>query len=95
MSSQNIFVSPELPSVYGVAVVRRTSRSLYFGSLGGRRSCHGHMYSPAGWVLPARHMLSTEHNSSAPCQPNDGTKFSFLLDGNFIKLFKYIVVTNI
>ncbi|XP_039545606.1 inhibitor of carbonic anhydrase isoform X2 [Pimephales promelas] len=65
------FESDELPSVYGVAVVRRTSRSLYFGSLGGRRSCHGHMYSPAGWVLPARHMLSTEHNSSAPCQPND------------------------
>uniref|UniRef100_A0A8C2BL19 Serotransferrin n=1 Tax=Cyprinus carpio TaxID=7962 RepID=A0A8C2BL19_CYPCA len=65
------FESDELPSVYGVAVVRRTSRSLYFGSLGGRRSCHGHMYSPAGWVLPVRHTLSTEHNSSAPCQPNN------------------------
>ncbi|XP_051752841.1 saxiphilin-like [Ctenopharyngodon idella] len=65
------FESDELPSVYGVAVVRRTSRSLYFGSLGGRRSCHGHMYSPAGWVLPVRHMLSTEHNSSAPCEPNN------------------------
>lgn len=64
------FESDELPSVYGVAVVRRTSRSLYFGSLGGRRSCHSHMYSPAGWVLPVRHTLSTEHNSSAPCQPN-------------------------
>ncbi|XP_016398288.1 serotransferrin-like [Sinocyclocheilus rhinocerous] len=66
------FESDELPSVYGVAVVRRTSRSLYFGSLGGRRSCHSHMYSPAGWVLPVRHTLSTEHTSSAPCQPNNG-----------------------
>ncbi len=73
-----IFISAELPSVYGVAVVRRTSRSLYFGSLDGRRSCHGHMYSPAGWVLPVRHTLSTEHNSSAPCQPNNGTTCSFI-----------------
>uniref|UniRef100_A0A671QRX7 Serotransferrin n=1 Tax=Sinocyclocheilus anshuiensis TaxID=1608454 RepID=A0A671QRX7_9TELE len=67
------FESDELPSVYGVAVVRRTSRSLYvFISLGGRRSCHSHMYSPAGWVLPVRHTLSTEHTSSTPCQPNNG-----------------------
>lgn len=64
------FESDELPSVYGVAVVRRTSKSVNFGSLGGRRSCHGHMYSPAGWVLPVRHTLSTEHNSSDPCDPN-------------------------
>lgn len=64
------FESNELPPVYGVAVVRRSSKSLFFGSLADRRSCHGHMYSPAGWVLPVRHTLSTEHNNSAPCEPN-------------------------
>ncbi|KAI4826633.1 hypothetical protein KUCAC02_030071 [Chaenocephalus aceratus] len=59
-----------LPSVVAVAVARRSSRSVFMGNLGGRRSCHGHMYSPAGWLLPYRHPLSLEHNSSAPCGPD-------------------------
>uniref|UniRef100_A0A667XA09 Serotransferrin n=1 Tax=Myripristis murdjan TaxID=586833 RepID=A0A667XA09_9TELE len=59
-----------LPSVVGVAVVKRSSRNIFIGNLGGRRSCHGRMYSPAGWLLPYRHSLSLEHNSSAPCDPN-------------------------
>ncbi|XP_076870592.1 saxiphilin-like isoform X2 [Brachyhypopomus gauderio] len=64
------FETKDLPSVYSVAVVRRSSRNVYFGNMGGRRSCHGHMYSPAGWVLPVKHTLSTEHNNSATCEPN-------------------------
>ncbi|KAE8298503.1 Serotransferrin [Larimichthys crocea] len=59
-----------LPSVVGVAVAKRSSRSIFIGNLGGRRSCHGHMYSPAGWLLPYRHTLSLEHNSSSPCDPD-------------------------
>ncbi|XP_062272256.1 saxiphilin-like [Scomber scombrus] len=59
-----------LPSLVGVAVAKRSSRSIFIGNLGGRRSCHGHMYSPAGWLLPYRHTLSLEHNSSSPCDPN-------------------------
>ncbi|XP_056293563.1 saxiphilin-like [Pseudoliparis swirei] len=60
----------ELPSVVGVAVAKRSSRNVFMGNLGGRRSCLGHMYSPAGWLLPYRHTLSLEHNSSSPCDPN-------------------------
>ncbi|KAK5872525.1 hypothetical protein PBY51_013216 [Eleginops maclovinus] len=59
-----------LPSVVAVAVARRSSRSVFIGNLGGRRSCHGHMYSPAGWLLPYTHTLSLEHNSSSPCDPD-------------------------
>ncbi|XP_049441361.1 saxiphilin-like [Epinephelus fuscoguttatus] len=59
-----------LPSVVGLAVAKRSSKNLYIGNLGGRRSCHGHMYSPAGWLLPYRHRLSHEHNSSSPCDPH-------------------------
>ncbi|XP_029286965.1 saxiphilin-like [Cottoperca gobio] len=59
-----------LPSVVGVAVAKRSSRSVFIGNLGGRRSCHGHMYSPAGWLLPYRHTLSLGHNSSSPCDPD-------------------------
>nr|XP_046165890.1 saxiphilin-like isoform X1 [Oncorhynchus gorbuscha] len=59
-----------LPSVVGVAVVKRSTRGVFFGNFGGRRSCHGHMYSPAGWLLPFRHTLSLEHNNTSPCEPN-------------------------
>ncbi|XP_026205057.1 PBP2_transferrin domain-containing protein isoform X2 [Anabas testudineus] len=59
-----------LPSVVGVAVTKRSSKNLFIGNLGGRRSCQGHMYSPAGWLLPYRHTLSLEHNSSSACDPN-------------------------
>ncbi|XP_026162581.1 saxiphilin-like isoform X2 [Mastacembelus armatus] len=59
-----------LPSVVGVAVAKRSSRNVFLGKLGGRRSCHSHMFSPAGWLLPYRHTLSLEHNSSSPCDPN-------------------------
>ncbi|XP_028260991.1 saxiphilin-like isoform X1 [Parambassis ranga] len=59
-----------LPSVVGVAVAKRSSRNIFIGNLGGRRSCHSHMYSPSGWLLPYRHTLSLEHNSSSPCDPN-------------------------
>ncbi|XP_019751283.1 saxiphilin-like isoform X1 [Hippocampus comes] len=60
-----------LPSIVGVAVSKRSSRSIAMGNLAGRRSCHGHMYSPAGWLLPHAHTLSRELNSSsATCDPN-------------------------
>ncbi|XP_072308503.1 saxiphilin-like isoform X1 [Eucyclogobius newberryi] len=59
-----------LPSVVGVAVAKRVSRSIFIGNLGSRRSCHSYMYSPAGWLLPYRHSLSLEHNNSSPCNPD-------------------------
>uniref|UniRef100_A0A3Q3XS72 Serotransferrin n=1 Tax=Mola mola TaxID=94237 RepID=A0A3Q3XS72_MOLML len=59
-----------LPSVVGVAVAKRSSRNIFMGNLQGRRSCHGSMYSPAGWLLPHRLTLSLERNSSSPCDPN-------------------------
>ncbi|XP_061730358.1 saxiphilin-like [Nerophis ophidion] len=60
-----------LPPVVGVALSKRSGRSITIGNLGGRRSCHGHMYSPAGWLLPHAHALSREHNtSSVNCGPH-------------------------
>ncbi|KAM9409815.1 saxiphilin-like [Pholidichthys leucotaenia] len=64
------FETDVLPPVVGLAIARRSSRSIFLGNLGGRRSCHSHMYSPAGWLLPYRQTLSLEHNSSSPCDPN-------------------------
>ncbi|KAJ7999784.1 hypothetical protein DPEC_G00198020 [Dallia pectoralis] len=59
-----------LPSLVAVAVVKRSTRSVFFGNFQGRRSCHGHMYSPAGWLLPFTHPLSLERNNTSPCNPN-------------------------
>ncbi|XP_040889104.1 saxiphilin [Toxotes jaculatrix] len=60
----------ELPPVVGVAVAKRSSKNIFIGNLQGRRSCQSHMYSPAGWLLPYRHTLSLEQNSSSPCDPD-------------------------
>lgn len=64
------FESDVFPSVFAVAVVRRSSRNVFFGNLAGRRSCHGHMYSPAGWLLPASYNLSFQQSSSTHCDPS-------------------------
>uniref|UniRef100_A0A8C5HJ70 Serotransferrin n=1 Tax=Gouania willdenowi TaxID=441366 RepID=A0A8C5HJ70_GOUWI len=65
-----VFLSSVLPSLVGVAIAKRSSRSVYFGNLGGRRSCQGYMYGSAGWLLPYRHNLSSEHNVSFSCDPD-------------------------
>ncbi|XP_059918633.1 saxiphilin-like [Gadus macrocephalus] len=58
------------PPVVAVAVVKRATRNIFMGNLAGRRSCHGHMYSPAGWLLPHTHNMSVGHNNSFSCNPN-------------------------
>lgn len=57
----------------GVAMAKCSNKNIFIGNLGGRRSCHSYLYSPAGWLLPYRHTLSLEHNSSSTCDPNQGT----------------------
>ncbi|XP_068171617.1 saxiphilin-like isoform X2 [Antennarius striatus] len=81
-----------LPSVVGVAVAKRSSKKILMGNLKGGRSCHGHLYSPAGWLLPHRHTLTPEHNSSIPCDPNQAYSEVFWKgclpgsDGNLCKV---------
>uniref|UniRef100_A0A3B3BK66 Serotransferrin n=1 Tax=Oryzias melastigma TaxID=30732 RepID=A0A3B3BK66_ORYME len=59
----------DLPSLVGVAVAKCSNKNVIMGNLEDRRSCHGYMYSPAGWLLPHRHTLSLTHNSSSSCDP--------------------------
>ncbi|KAK6483648.1 melanotransferrin-like isoform X1 [Huso huso] len=54
-----------LSPVYAVAVVKKSSRNVYFGNLSGRRSCHSQIYSPAGWLLPANHTIRANGNQSS------------------------------
>lgn len=87
-------VPSELPSVVGVAVAKRSSRNLFIGNLGGRRSCQSHMYSPAGWLLPHIHTLSPEQNSSSPCDPDQGA-VSLVQSSPFIYSGSALVVSSL
>ncbi|MBN3306830.1 TRFE1 protein, partial [Amia calva] len=64
------FESDELPGLWGVAVVRQSSRGVVFGSLASRRSCQGHLYSPAGWLLPLDHVRNAHPNNTHSCDAN-------------------------
>ncbi|XP_075424548.1 serotransferrin-1-like isoform X1 [Ascaphus truei] len=59
-----------LPPLYALAVVKKSVRSVALPDLGGRRSCHGHMYSPAGWLLLSVYTVRAPGNSSWDCDIN-------------------------
>ncbi|MGH0184643.1 UNVERIFIED_CONTAM: hypothetical protein FKN15_015587 [Acipenser sinensis] len=65
-----------LPPVYAVAVVKKSSRNVYFGNLSGRRSCHSQIYSPAGWLLPANHTIRANGNQSSHRDFNTGDRLA-------------------
>lgn len=92
-------LSSVLPSLVAVAVAKRSSKNVSIRNLQGRRSCHGHMYSPAGWLLPYRHVLSPEHNDSSPCDPNQGAaltqSFSFTSQNAMLHLFSSFVCRSV
>ncbi|XP_051888450.1 saxiphilin-like [Pristis pectinata] len=52
------------PPIYAVAVVKKASRSENMFNLAGRRSCHSHVYSPAGWLLLAEHTVISRSNGT-------------------------------
>ncbi|XP_028680953.2 saxiphilin-like isoform X1 [Erpetoichthys calabaricus] len=59
-----------LPPVYAVAVVKTSSRNMHIGTLARRRSCHGQIYSPAGWLLPVNHTVRANPNKTYECDIN-------------------------
>ncbi|XP_078277518.1 saxiphilin-like [Rhinoraja longicauda] len=58
------------PPIYALSVVKKASRSENIFNLGGRRSCHGHIYSPAGWLLLTEYTVNTSNNTSGSCNIN-------------------------
>uniref|UniRef100_A0A8D2Q0I0 Transferrin-like domain-containing protein n=1 Tax=Varanus komodoensis TaxID=61221 RepID=A0A8D2Q0I0_VARKO len=49
------FWNAALPPGYAIALVKKAAKHLSIRNLQGRRSCHSHVYSPAGWLLPSRY----------------------------------------
>nr|XP_033812565.1 LOW QUALITY PROTEIN: saxiphilin-like [Geotrypetes seraphini] len=59
-----------LPPVYAVAVTKKLARHVNIHNLGGRRSCHSHLYSPAGWLLLSKYVIRNLGNDSFSCDIN-------------------------
>ncbi|NXW72234.1 TRFE2 protein, partial [Hirundo rustica] len=56
-----------LPPVYAVALAKKSAKQIHIHNLRGRRSCHSHLYSPAGWLLLARHTVGAQQNDTENC----------------------------
>ncbi|NXX81238.1 TRFEB protein, partial [Urocolius indicus] len=46
-----------LQPVYAVALAKKNAKQINIHNLRGRRSCHSHLYSPAGWLLLSRYTM--------------------------------------
>ncbi|NXP28724.1 TRFE2 protein, partial [Scytalopus superciliaris] len=56
-----------LPPVYAVALAKKSAKQINIHNLKGRRSCHSHLYSPAGWLLLSRHTVRALGNDTENC----------------------------
>ncbi|NXB85172.1 TRFE2 protein, partial [Vidua chalybeata] len=56
-----------LPPVYAVALAKKSAKQIHIHNLRGRRSCHSHLYSPGGWLLPSRHTVGAQQNDTENC----------------------------
>ncbi|XP_073438903.1 serotransferrin-1-like isoform X4 [Dendrobates tinctorius] len=58
------------PPLYTVAVSKKSMKAVTLLDLGGRRSCHGSLYSPAGWLLLSRYTVRAPVNETWDCDIN-------------------------
>ncbi|NWY38100.1 TRFE2 protein, partial [Sylvia atricapilla] len=56
-----------LPPVYAVALAKKSAKQIHIHNLRGRRSCHSHLYSPAGWLLVSKHTVGAQQNDTENC----------------------------
>ncbi|NWX84212.1 TRFE2 protein, partial [Nothoprocta pentlandii] len=90
---KNMVIMPwSLSPVYAVALAKKSAKQINIHSLGGRRSCHSHLYSPAGWLLLSRYTVGALENDTENCDV-DSTFQSYFwkgcmpgADGNLCKV---------
>ncbi|NXG09618.1 TRFE2 protein, partial [Sakesphorus luctuosus] len=56
-----------LPPVYAVALTKKSAKQINIHNLKGRRSCHSHLYSPAGWLLLSKYTVGALGNDTENC----------------------------
>ncbi|XP_068094533.1 serotransferrin-1-like isoform X2 [Hyperolius riggenbachi] len=65
------------PGLYALAVARKSMKAVTLLDLAGRRSCHGNMYSPAGWLLLSKYTVRAPRNETWDCDINSAYKNYF------------------
>ncbi|NWW75253.1 TRFE2 protein, partial [Climacteris rufus] len=81
-----------LPPVYAVALAKKSAKQIHIHNLRGRRSCHSHLYSPAGWLLLSRHTVGAQENGTRNCDIGSAYQSYFWkgcmpgADGNLCKV---------
>ncbi|NWS14475.1 TRFE2 protein, partial [Pachyramphus minor] len=81
-----------LPPVYAVALAKKSAKQINIHNLKGRRSCHSHLYSPAGWLLLSRHTVGALRNDTHNCDMGSAYQNYFWkgcmpgADGNMCKV---------
>ncbi|NXR59540.1 TRFE2 protein, partial [Rhadina sibilatrix] len=56
-----------LPPVFAVALAKKSAKQIHIHNLRGRRSCHSHLYSPAGWLILSKHTVGAQQNDTENC----------------------------
>ncbi|XP_019394735.1 PREDICTED: melanotransferrin-like isoform X2 [Crocodylus porosus] len=56
-----------LSPIYAIAVAKKNAKHINVHNLGGRRSCHSHLYSPGGWLLLSRYTVAALENDAENC----------------------------
>ncbi|NXF81917.1 TRFE2 protein, partial [Sclerurus mexicanus] len=81
-----------LQPVYAVALAKKSAKQINIHNLKGRRSCHSHLYSPAGWLLLSRHTVGALGNDTENCDIDSAYQNYFWkgcmpgADGNMCKV---------
>nr|XP_009685730.1 PREDICTED: melanotransferrin-like isoform X1 [Struthio camelus australis] len=81
-----------LSPVYAVALAKKNVKQINIHNLGGRRSCHSHLYSPGGWLLLSRYTVGALENSTENCNIDSAYQNYFWkgcmpgADGNLCKV---------
>ncbi|XP_072271634.1 serotransferrin-1-like [Pyxicephalus adspersus] len=65
------------PSLYALAIAKKSMKAVSLIDLSGRRSCHGSLYSPAGWLLLSKYTVRAPVNETWACDINSAYKNYF------------------
>ncbi|NXG34968.1 TRFE2 protein, partial [Dromaius novaehollandiae] len=81
-----------LSPVYAVALAKKNAKQINIHNLGGRRSCHSHLYSPGGWLFLSRYTVGALESATENCNIDSAYQNYFWkgcmpgADGNLCKV---------
>ncbi|XP_018117261.1 saxiphilin isoform X1 [Xenopus laevis] len=65
------------PTLFALAVVKKSNRAVSLSGMSSRRSCHGNMYSVAGWLLLSKYTVRGHENDTWDCDINSAYRNYF------------------